>query len=136
MYHENIFNFKDFKKDEAVKDIKFFIEFAKKKNYFIFFKLHPTADKNILNKYKISESQIIDKDLPIEDLEFVPDFFFGYSSSSFKFLNPKKKNLILNNENYISHFFNSIDTRLELKYLISNEKNVFSSSVISLSNYL
>ena len=136
LYHENLFEFGEFKIDEAINEIKYFLKFAKEKGYTIFFKIHPTSEMNILDKYKDFSFQVLDRDLPIEDLHFYPDFFFGFVSSSFKFLNPKKKNLILENEKYFSSYFNSLDSRLESKYLISNKKNIFSNSIRELTNQL
>ena len=84
LYHESLFEFKEYKKDLAINEIKYFLKFAKKGIY-NFFKIHPTSEVNILDKYKDFSFKILDRDLPIEDLNFYPDFFFGFVSSSFKF---------------------------------------------------
>ena len=37
LYHESLFEFKEYKKDLAINKIKYFLKFAKKKGYTIFF---------------------------------------------------------------------------------------------------
>ena len=134
LYHEHDLFFKNFKIKKFVNDLIFLLEQLEQKNYSIFFKVHPhwnksVDGKNILKKYEKFKFQVLDNNSPVEDISFTPDFFIGGISNAFKFLRPRNKNLIFTFEKYYPYGNLSPIYNLSTKYLESNEKNIFYSSI-------
>ena len=141
LYQEEDFFNKKFKVKEIIDDFNFLLEKLSHRNYSIYFKLHPHWNRSfdkypILQKYQDFKFTVLHSSEPIEYINFTPDFFIGNMSSAFKFLNPKKNNLIFTYEEYCPILNYSLNYKLGMKYLKSNEKNVFSESIRVLSTYL
>ena len=80
--------------------------------------------------------KVLDTNTPIEEIDFIPDFFIGYVSTAFKLLTPSKNNLIYNYENYNPYVYTSLRHKMDIKFLKSNDKNIFSNSLINFINYI
>ncbi len=134
LYQESIFFFKSFKANKIINDFNFLLEELRQKNYSIYFKVHPHWNKSfdnnpILERYQNFKFNVIDSNQPVEEINFIPDFFIGNISNAFKFLSPKKNNLIFTYEDYCPHSYYSLNYKLGMKYLRSNKKNIFFSSI-------
>jgi hypothetical protein len=141
LYQEADFFYEKFRYNNIINDFKYFLRETEKKNYEIFFKLHPhwniSIDGNpILQKYEDIKFKVLDTKTPIEYINFIPDFFIGNVSTAFKLLMPNKKNLIYTYENYYPYAYTSLRHRIDINFLKNNEKNVFSKSIRVLSAYL
>lgn len=134
LYQESDFLIKNFKVEKFIKDFNFLLEELKKKNYSVYFKVHPHWNKSfdnkpVLERYQNFKFNVLDSNEPVEEINFMPDFFIGYISSAFKFLSPKKNNLIFTYEDYCPYLYYSFNYKLGIKYLKNNKKNIFFSSI-------
>tara|TARA_Y200000002_G_C22685241_1_gene665716 strand:+ start:1076 stop:2185 length:1110 start_codon:yes stop_codon:yes gene_type:complete len=141
LYQETDFFHKNFKFKNTINDLRYLLRELEKKGYEIYFKLHPhwnaSIDGNpILQKYENIKFRILDAKIPIEQINFIPDFFIGNVSTAFKLLMPSKNNLIYNYENYYPYAYTSLRHQIDIKFLKSNDKNIFSNSIIKFINYI
>ncbi len=141
LYQESDFFHKNFKFNNIINDLKHLLRELEKKGYEIYFKIHPhykvSIDGNpILQKYENIKFKVLDTNTPIEEIDFIPDFFIGYVSTAFKLLTPSKNNLIYNYENYNPYVYTSLRHKMDIKFLKSNDKNIFSNSLINFINYI